>query len=104
MVIQQWGGYTEASSQLVTDSNGIDTLIAVYPIEWPHNVMEIVATAHDTSHTSFCNISHTTTDDQQQLNDPNRSIGLRRINFNNNGDIVLKFTYGAGSVIIAVGY
>ena len=88
---------------MVTDSNGVDTLIALYPLEWPHSVMEIVATAHDTSHTSFCNIAHYTTDDLQLLNDSRRSIGLRRIEFDYSGAIIKKFHYGSGSVIFAIG-
>ena len=100
----QWCGYTYATAQLVTDSNKVDTLIAVFPLEWPHNVMEMVATAHDTTYTSFCNISHYTTDGQSLLIDPRRSVGLRRIDFDYTGAIVRKFQYGSGSVIIAVGY
>jgi hypothetical protein len=65
--------------------------------------MEIYATAHDTNYTSFCNISHYTTDGLQKLHDPKKSIGIRRIDFNYSGTIARKFEYGSGSVLFAVG-
>jgi len=65
--------------------------------------MGIYVTAHDTNYTSFCNISHFTTDGLQKLNDPKKSIGIRRIDFNYSGVIARKFKYDSGSVLFAIG-
>ena len=82
--------------------NGV--LVATYPLEFPHGVIDLFATAHDTfDQISYASITHRTSSAGADIE--RGKFGVQRVNIDrSNGQVLLLNSFGSGTSVFAIGF